>query len=247
MGKIILLLILVIGIVGSVVFFVVAFDTDNDTEESETYSTSSIEEQTTQQKPQESVEYTALFDALWNTDDHTTIPDGAHFSPFVAWTHVTKDDNSVFEVGGTASEGMKLMAETGDTTILKQELDALKTQGRVGEYVIGEVIFSPAQSEQELLVTQDHRYVSVVSMIAPSPDWFVAVQGVNMFPDRQWTDYSDIPLNVYDAGTDSGEGFNSPNQETIPRGIIHSLVDDGINVEEGGGVIAQFSLVQKEV
>ena len=243
-GKSILLILVVAGIVGSVLYFVFAFDPGEDTEEDKGDSTTPLAEEAIPQTQPESAEYSVLFDALWDIDVHTTIPNGAHFSPFVAWTHT--QDNVVFEVGGVASEGMKLMAETGGTDLLKQELDALKAQGSVGEYVIGELIYSPAQLERELRITQDHRYVSVVSMIAPSPDWFVAVQGINAFQDRQWTDYSDIPLNVYDAGTDSGEEFNAENQATDPRGTIHLLVDDGINVEEGGGPIARFSFIQKK-
>ncbi len=240
LGKIILLCIIILGFLGSAIFFLFSFNQE-DVEEEEGYITTTTGEKIEIKKQEESVRYNVLFDAVWNPDNHTNIPTGAHFSPFVAWNH--KEGVDVFKSGEKASEGMRLMAETGGTEILKKELSDLQSQGLIGDYSIGQLIYSPSQANQEIEIEQDFRYVSFVSMLAPSPDWFAAVRDVDLFKDREWQEIEDIPLVVYDAGTDSGDNFHAVDQATEPQGVIHSLLEDGVNVEEGGGTIAYVSFM----
>ena len=65
--------------------------------------------------------------------------------------------------------------------------------------------------------------VTAVSMLAPSPDWFIGVSGLNLYENGKWVEQISIDLPVYDAGTegnnelagtipgpaDGGEGFNA--------------------------------------
>jgi len=67
--------------------------------------------------------------------------------------------------------------------------------------------------------TQSHNQVIFVSMIAPSPDWFVAVQA-NLFDGVNWTDEIVLELISYDAGTDSGTDLTSVDVDTNPRELI---------------------------
>ena len=241
-NKIILLCIVVIGAIGSVAFFFLVLDRESGGNDSSSDSSSTETIEITSKEP--FISYDIVLDAVWDEKNHTNIPDGAHFSPFVAWTH--KEGVKVFEVGDQASEGIRLMAETGGTEILKQELDELREKGMIGEYVIGELIFSPDTVRREIAVDQDFRYLSFVSMIAPSPDWFVAVKDINLFRNREWQQEENIPLVVYDAGTDSGETFTAANKKTEPQGVIHSLLEDEIDVEEGGGTIAHLKITRQE-
>ena len=242
LGKLILLGVIILGAIGSMAFFFIQADKDG--EEGEDYITSSTGEKIEIQTKEDSVNYDVLFDAVWNPDKHKNIPTGAHFSPFVVWTH--KPGVNVFEVGREASEGVRLMAETGGTEILKKELEQLKKDGKVGEYSVGKLIYSPAQAKQDITADQDFRYISFVSMIAPSPDWFVAVKDIDLFKDREWRELKNIPLVVYDAGTDSGEVFTSADKVTDPQGLIHPLLEDGVDVEAGGGTIANISLTRSK-
>lgn len=186
--------------------------------------------------------YKITFDALWSEDNgHTLIPDGPHFSPFVAWTH--KEGVSVFNIAGTSTDGIKSMAETGGTELLVKELEELKVDGDVGEYVIGEKIDSPGSFSKDINVTQKHRYVTVVSMLAPSPDWFVAIRDVRLFSNNEWEAGTDnVKTEIYDAGTDSGLTFTGEDKETDPREGIYYLIEDEIDLEEGGGSIARISV-----
>ena len=188
----------------------------------------------------QSATYQITFDAVWSKDNgHTVIPDGAHFSPFVAWTH-TKDF-AAFSTGEPASEGIKVMAETGAPQPLLAELERAKQEGKVGAYVTGELINSPGTTQTTIDPTQTYRYITVVSMLAPSPDWFVAVRDFEMFANNEWKEgFSNYETAVYDAGTDSGTSFTAADKATDPQQPIQRLEE--VNVEEGGGAIARISI-----
>ncbi|MFO1512860.1 MAG: spondin domain-containing protein [Verrucomicrobiota bacterium] len=62
--------------------------------------------------------------------------------------------------------------------------------------------------------------VTLVSMIAPSPDWFVGVDGLSLIADGQWATNKVVTLYGKDAGTDSGASYSSPDQVTVPRGVV---------------------------
>jgi hypothetical protein len=70
---------------------------------------------------------------------------------------------------------------------------------------------------------RDHPLVTLCSMVAPSPDWFVGVFGLSLIENGQWAKQVKIELYPYDAGTDSGVTFRSPDQVTVPRGVITRL------------------------
>lgn len=52
--------------------------------------------------------------------------------------------------------------------------------------------------------------------VIPSPDWFVGVDSLNLCDGSQWKEEVTIDLQPYDAGTDSGFTFSSPNFPTSP-------------------------------
>ena len=64
-------------------------------------------------------------------------------------------------------------------------------------------------------------------MIAPSPDWMIAVNSINLRDGNTWVQSLEIPLFPYDAGTDSGMTYTAGNQATIPAQPITSLVNVG--------------------
>lgn len=62
--------------------------------------------------------------------------------------------------------------------------------------------------------------LSFIVRIVPSPDWFVGVDSVDLCDGDQWKENVSLELFPYDAGTDSGFTFSSPNFETIPQDKI---------------------------
>lgn len=73
-------------------------------------------------------------------------------------------------------------------------------------------------------VDSKHHLVSLVSMIYPSPDWFVGISGLELcLSNGSWIDEKILNLYPYDAGTDSGPTYISSDQPTIPKEAIRRI------------------------
>lgn len=62
--------------------------------------------------------------------------------------------------------------------------------------------------------------LSFIVRLVPSPDWFVGVESIDLCDGDHWKENVSLDLFPYDAGTDSGFTFSSPNFETIPQDKI---------------------------
>lgn len=167
--------------------------------------------------------YTVTFDAVWSAQTHPQdFPSNPHFSGLVGGTH--NDQAVIWEVGSLATDGMESMAETGSKTILLSEVNDLINQGTAESTISGPGIGnSPGSASVTIDVTQDYPLVSLVTMIAPSPDWFVGVSGLSLFDGNDWVEELVVPLKPYDAGTDSGAMYTSPNMNTNPAEPIFEI------------------------
>lgn len=58
--------------------------------------------------------------------------------------------------------------------------------------------------------------LSLMVKMIPSPDWFVGMDSLNLCEGSQWKQDVTVDLQPYDAGTDSGFTFSSPNFPTSP-------------------------------
>ena len=74
----------------------------------------------------------------------------------------------------------------------------------------------------DLHVDVDRSLVSVITMIFPSPDWFLGVSNVDMCDPMtgEWREEHSRELLPYDSGTDDGTSFESPDASSDPRGNI---------------------------
>jgi len=161
--------------------------------------------------------YTVTLTAVWSTESHPGYYEStAHFSPFIAYSHNGVQEAQLFTVGSAASPGIEQMAETGATVLLEEEMAARITGGSVLAFVKGPVFNSPGEAQAELNFSKDFSQITCVSMIAPSPDWFVAAQA-DLFVDGKWVYELVLELISYDAGTDSGLELTSADADTNPK------------------------------
>lgn len=167
--------------------------------------------------------YRVVFDATWSRSTHPAdFPSGAHFSPLIGAVH---NDGVIFwALGDTATRGIEVMAETGGTGPLTSEIRAAMPD-RALAVINGRGLGSPASATiTGVTVREDFPVVTLVTMIAPSPDWFVGVNGLSLLMgDGRWVDEVQVVLYPLDAGTDSGTGYRSANRDTSPRQSIRSL------------------------
>lgn len=173
--------------------------------------------------PTDTAVYRVVFNATWSATTHPTdFPPGPHFSPLIGAVH--NDSVSFWTSGEIASAGMEQMAETGGTSILTREIRA-HIPGHALSVVNGRGIGSPASTTiNSVRVSLDYPRITLVTMIAPSPDWFVGVAGRSMQDEfGQWVDELEVVLYPYDSGTDDGPSYRSPNADSSPKQPIRSL------------------------
>jgi spondin-1 len=79
-------------------------------------------------------------------------------------------------------------------------------------------------------VDAQHHLVSLVSMIYPSPDWFVGISGLELcLSNGSWVEQKVISLYPFDAGTDAGMTYISPDQPSIPKETIKRIKPNNPN------------------
>jgi len=184
--------------------------------------------------------YKIVFDANWTAQTHpTNYPANAHFSWMVGVTH--NEQNILFTKGALASAGIEAMAETGATETLASEIDTKILSNKALEYKIGNVINGDGIDEITINASVDYPLFSWVSMIAPSPDWFVANSNIPLIVNDAWVEQIELDVVLFDAGTDSGTDFTSPNNDTNPKEPIFLISEpplgNGLTVSPSVGKI----------
>ncbi len=168
--------------------------------------------------------YQVTFEAYWSPQTHPSdFPTlRAHFSALVGGVH----DSTVtfWEPGLLASLGIERMAEEGRTNPLDVEVQNAVRGASANMVLIGGGIpSSPGQVTLEFDVNQRYPLVSLVSMVAPSPDWFVGVRGLSLFGETGWVQELAVDLYPFDAGTDDGTTFTSEDADSQPHRPIHQI------------------------
>lgn len=187
----------------------------------------------TRPSPAATARYRVTFEATWDGTTHPTdFPPNPHFSGLIGGTH--RGTVSFWRDGGLATEGIRLMAERGRQTPLDIEVDAALRTGDAQHLLVGsDVPSSPGSTSLDFEVSVEYPLVTLVTMVAPSPDWFVGVSGLNLLESGDWSDRT-VDLYPWDAGTDSGVTYRSADRVTSPPVPIHRLT--GTPVDVGGTV-----------
>ncbi|MXW00271.1 MAG: hypothetical protein F4X59_00160 [Holophagales bacterium] len=169
----------------------------------------------------ESASYRLTFRGTWTRSATPGgVPGSAHFSPLIGAVH--NHQVSFWEPGGRASRQMERVAELG----IQRDLRALMDRNpHVLEVLEKEPQRSgTASASIEFEADRDHSFVTLVTMIAPSPDWFVGVSARSLLDDSgRWVDDLEVDLFPYDAGTEEGAEFSLDNPATVPQGTIASI------------------------
>lgn len=161
--------------------------------------------------------YLVTFTSTWSASTHPSdFPPDAHYSSLIGGTH--RETVVFWSAGRLASDGIKDMSERGRVSPLDAEVQAAIDAGHAEAILRGGALNqSPGTITMEFDITATFRLVTLVTMVAPSPDWFVGVSGLALLRDGRWMDELTIELHPYDAGTDSGASYRSPDLVTSPR------------------------------
>jgi hypothetical protein len=188
-------------------------------------------------QPRTTARYVVVFNSTWSAGSHPTdFPGSAHWSPLIGGTHTA--GVTFWREGVLATEGIRRMAVRGSKSPLDAEVAQAIAAG-TAEYVLeGPALnISPGVASMEFEISSDFPLVTLVTMVAPSPDWFAGVSALPLFSDGRWLDEVRAELHAHDAGTDSGISYGSPDHETIPRQPIARLTGYPVAAD---GAVAPF-------
>ncbi len=173
----------------------------------------------------QSVTYRVTFEGKFTASalaSGESVPSDAHFTTLIGAVH--NGSVTFWSDGGTASAGIESMAEDGGTSALKAAINAAGSNALA---VIEQSIASggTATATVDITLTTDHPLVTLTSMVAPSPDWFVGVSGLSLrnTADDGWQPTLTVNLFPWDAGTEEGTEFSLSNAATSPQGTITSI------------------------
>ncbi len=187
--------------------------------------------------PAATARYRVTFQSTWSRDTHPEDwPADAHYSGLIGGTH--NSAVTFWQNGQPASPGIQAMAEQGRKSPLDQEVLAAIAAGTAQHVVSGDALSdSPGTVTLDFDIGVDFPRVTLVTMVAPSPDWFVGVAGLSLLEDGQWATERRVEVFPYDAGTDSGSTYESANEKTVPHVVIHRLLGRPV---ASGGTVAPF-------
>ena len=181
---------------------------------------------------QSTANYDISFTSTWSetTHPHPDFPSNAHWSDLVGATH--NSSVTFVEIVGMeefASPGIEDVAETGSNSAFNDEVDDAITAGTANQWLQQE--FSPfaaisTATLSNITVSESFPLLSLISMIAPSPDWMIYVNSLNLrnATNDGWKNTFTIDLYPYDAGTEDNDNiYSTSNSATNPPEPITSL------------------------
>ena len=173
----------------------------------------------------QSATYRVTFQGTWTTTvTPGGVPSGAHFTTLIGAVH--NDSVTFWSSGGTASAGVEAVAELGTTGAFKSEINANTNAVAVIEKSLPSG--GTPTATVDFTVTTAHPLVTLLTMVAPSPDWFVGVSGLSLLDAQgDWLALHTVDLFPYDAGTEEGTEFSLSNTATSPQGTITSIKGTG--------------------
>ena len=149
------------------------------------------------------------------------VPAGAHYTTFVGMVH--NSNSWLWKEGTRASAGTELLAEIGNGTTMLAEIDSMITARNASSLILFLAPPLTGSVSANIYTNTNYSFVSFASMLAPTPDWFVGVSGIDLYRNGNWVADTAINLYALDAGTEDGDVFGYNNPVTAPQQNIHVL------------------------
>ncbi|MCE5251967.1 spondin domain-containing protein [bacterium] len=194
--------------------------------------------------PDDTANYLLTFTSTWSSKTHPQdFPSNPHFSGLIGVIH--NENISFWKEGQLATPGIKQMAETGSKTLLTGEIDPVIVEGNAFVKLSGEgIAVSPGTVTLRFTARRDFHYMTLVSMLAPSPDWFVGVSGMSLFENDDWIIEKTVDIYAYDAGTDNGATYTAEDMPANPPEKIKKITGYPFAVDGKLSPIGKFTLLR---
>uniref|UniRef100_A0A8C4H409 Spondin-1 n=1 Tax=Dicentrarchus labrax TaxID=13489 RepID=A0A8C4H409_DICLA len=150
-----------------------------------------------------------------------------HWSAIIGASH--SKNYVLWEYGGFSSEGVKQVAELGSPVKMEEEIrqkgdDVLTVIKMKAQWPAWQPPNVRAAPSAEFSVDRTRHIMSFLTMLGPSPDWNVGLAAEDLCTKEcGWVQKVVQDLIPWDAGTDSGVTYESPNKPTVPQDKIRPL------------------------
>lgn len=168
------------------------------------------------------VEYTVVLKSTWTQNAHpfeyptAGLVSGPHFSGLIGATH--NASYTLFAEGRTPTPGLENLSEQGKHSPLDEEIRTAAGTGGVGVlFETGGLRDFGDSLVATVRVDEAHPLVSLVAMIAPSPDWFTGAANVNLMENGSWVASRTLALHAYDSGGDDGTTYKAADRDANPK------------------------------
>ncbi|HET6202171.1 MAG TPA: spondin domain-containing protein [Planctomycetota bacterium] len=172
--------------------------------------------------PAGGVEYEVTLTPMWTASTHPLdypkagLLTGPHFSGLIGATHDASF--AIFREGSPPTPGLERLSEEGKHSPLDAEIRAAIASGHAGALLEGDPIRDLTKSSTvRFRADEKHPLVSVVAMIAPSPDWFAGAGAVNLREGGSWASSKEVTLYAYDSGGDDGMTYEAADADANPK------------------------------
>uniref|UniRef100_A0AAQ5X607 Spondin-1 n=1 Tax=Amphiprion ocellaris TaxID=80972 RepID=A0AAQ5X607_AMPOC len=173
--------------------------------------------------------YRVTFYGNWSEKTHPKdYPRRAnHWSAIIGSSH--SKNYVLWEYGGFSSEGVKQVAELGSPVKMEEEIrqkgdDVLTVIKMKAQWPAWQPLNVRAAPSAEFSVDRSRHLMSFLTMLGPSPDWNVGLSAEDLCTKEcGWAQKVVQDLIPWDAGTDSGFTYESPNKPTSPQDKIRPL------------------------
>ena len=123
------------------------------------------------------------------------------------------------------------------------EVDKMKKPGFVSNvYKTGTISTPGGYTSTKIMVQNMYSMVSLITMIAPSPDWFVGVDSYDLCGTNGWKEKVTMDLLPWDAGTENGQTYSLNNMATDPVDVIMRITPNS-NSDIGAHANVTFATV----
>lgn len=165
--------------------------------------------------------------------------EGLVCSPLAGVTHSNRQ--SFLTVRGFASRAVEDIAEIGNNNRFIRRANRLAPRGTVNTVVDAGVVTKPGSSLSIVVLRNcGTTFLTVLGMIAHSPDWIVQISNMNLFDGESGDFVSNLSgaLIACDTGVDDGSEFTSDADRslvipTVPQKNIAPLAEDDTDRLDG--------------
>uniref|UniRef100_A0A7N8Y9D4 Spondin-1 n=1 Tax=Mastacembelus armatus TaxID=205130 RepID=A0A7N8Y9D4_9TELE len=150
-----------------------------------------------------------------------------HWSAIIGASH--SKNYVLWEYGGFASEGVKQVAELGSPVKMEEEIrqkgdEVLTVIKMKAQWPAWQPLNVRAAPSAEFSVDRTRHLMSFLTMLGPSPDWNVGLSAEDLCTKEcGWAQKVVQDLIPWDAGTDGGVTYESPNKPTVTQDKIRPL------------------------